>query len=107
MISSNSSTVVSRPLARIGYSLNAWPGGTGWLPILPAAAWLFSDWMASITSIGGMSWAAMRSGSSQIRMAYLRPNAFTSLTPGMRLKHVEDVDLRVVVEERRVVAAVG
>ncbi len=71
---------------RIGYSLNTRPGGTGWPPILPAAAWRFSAWIAAITSDGAMSWAAIRSGSSQTRMAYLRPNALTSLTPGIRFR---------------------
>ena len=83
-IFSNSSTFESRPLDVIGYS-NRWPGGAGRAPILPEAACLFSCWIAWMTSAGEIRWLAMRSGSSQTRMAYLRPKGFTSLTPGIRL----------------------
>ena len=51
---------------------------------MPDAACLFSCWIAWTTSAGEIRWLAIRSGSSQTRMAYLRPNGFTSLTPGMR-----------------------
>ena len=60
-------------------------GGAGRAPILPEAACLFSCWIAWTTSAGEIRWLAMRSGSSQTRMAYLRPKGFTSLTPGIRL----------------------
>ena len=84
-IFSNSSTFESRPLDVTGYS-NRWPGGAGRAPILPEAACLFSCWIAWTTSAGEIRWLAIRSGSSQTRMAYLRPNGFTSLTPGIRLR---------------------
>jgi hypothetical protein len=84
MISSNSSAIVSRPLAVTGYS-NVCPSGTGAPPILPAAAWRFSDCIAEITSSGVICWLAIRSGSSQTRIAYLRPKTLMSLTPWIRL----------------------
>jgi hypothetical protein len=80
MISSNSGTLVSRPLRVIGNS-KAWPLGVGGPPILPAAACRFSCWMAMITSDGAIRISAIRLESSQTRMAYLRPNDMTSLTP--------------------------
>ena len=75
---------MSRPLAVTGYS-NRWPAGTGGAPILPAAACRFSDLIAVITSSGEICSLAIRSGSSQIRMAYLRPKTLTSLIPRIRL----------------------
>jgi len=51
---------------------------------LPTAAWRFSCWIAVMTSAGAICCSAMRSGSSQIRMAYRRPKTSASLTPGTR-----------------------
>ena len=84
MISSNSVAFSSRPLIVIGSSKSC-PVGTGRPPILPAAAWTFSCWMAVITSVGAIFMLAILSGSIQIRMAYLRPRTVASLTPPIRL----------------------
>ena len=90
----------------IGYS-NALPGGTGDAPTLPAAACRFSGWIAVMTSVGAIRWLAIRSGSSQIRIAYFRPNGVDVAHARDPLEDVDDVDLAVVVEEGRVVPAVG
>ena len=82
---SNSPTFDSRPFDVTGNS-NRCPGGAGEAPILPEAACLFSCWIAWTTTAGAIRWLAIRSGSSQTRMAYFRPNGFTSLTPGMRFR---------------------
>ena len=83
-ISSNSVAFSSRPLTVIGNSKSC-PLGTGRPPILPAAAWTFSCWIAWITSVGAIFMLARRSGSIQIRIAYLRPSTLASLIPLIRL----------------------
>ena len=85
MISSNSVAFSSRPLTVTGSS-KSWPLGTGRPPILPAAAWTFSCWIARITSVGAIFMLARRSGSIQIRMAYLRPSTVASLIPLIRFR---------------------
>ena len=78
--------VVSRPLVRIGYSWNACPGGDRLAADLARGrlAVLGLDRLDHLD--GGINSLAIRSGSSQIRIAYLRPNTLTSLTPATRFR---------------------
>ena len=81
MMFSNSSLVLRRPLTfslKERYLLAYSP------PTVPAAAWMFCDSMALLISAMETLSPASRTGSSQMRIAYVRPPVSTSATPSMR-----------------------
>ena len=54
-----------------------------------------------MTSWGEIRWSVMRSGSSQIRIAYRRPKTIDVADAGDPPQDVDDADLGVIVEEGR------
>ena len=86
MILSNSAGSLSRPTTRTGIWKACVESDGGW-PSWPAGISTFCSSSAFTTSVAVSPRAASLTGSSQMRMAYLRsPKIITSPTPGTRLR---------------------